>query len=210
MSLARVHNPLSQNLIRRLGDAGGPRADQIAAELDSLIAWVRGMPRVIHRNTTTTNSSGAGPDTLHTFSLPANSLETNQDFVRVEYAGTFAANDNNKAIRATFGGTEYVNRGLGSTDLDGTLGWVVRATIIRLTSTSVFVASMYEANLLFAASDNTFTGTSGNGAIMGASNIEIGGLSNLGSNATTMACQSLGVSAADVIQRLSIIELTQQ
>jgi hypothetical protein len=40
MSLTRVHDPLSLALVRRLGDAGGPRADQIAAELDSIIAGV--------------------------------------------------------------------------------------------------------------------------------------------------------------------------
>lgn len=210
MSLARTNSPLNKVIIRNLGDVGGPQSSLVDAELDNLVAWVRSSPRVIHRNISVTNSSGAGPDTLHTFSLPLNSLQADGDFVRVEYAGIFAANDNDKAIQARFGGTEYVNRGLGKTDLDGTLGWVVRATITRLTSTSVFVASMYMANLLFADSLNVFTGTSANGAIMGASNLDITGLSNLNSNATTMDCRSLGVAASDVTQKLSLVELTQQ
>jgi hypothetical protein len=168
-----------------------------------------GYPRTIEVNTATTNSSGAGPDTLHSFSLPANSLANDEDFLEVEYAFIFAGNDNNKGIGATFGGTEYARRGLASTDLDGTVGGVIKSKIVRLSTTSVIVSSMMVANVMFGDSANVFTGTGGNGGIVFGSTVAITGLPDLTANATTMTGQSLGVAAADVIQRLSVIKLTQ-
>lgn len=168
-----------------------------------------GYARTIAVDTGSTASSGAGPDTLHTFSLPANSLANNGDFVEVEYSGIFAVDDDNKAIRATFGGTEYLNRGLGATDFDGALGWVMRAKIVRLSTTSVRVSAALNANLMFADSLNAFTGTSGNGGLMSGSSVDITGLSDLTANATTMSAQSLGVNAGDVTQKLSVIKLVQ-
>ena len=171
---------------------------------------IKGYAYALQVDTSTVNSTGAGPDTLHTFSLPAGSLANNGDFVEVEYGFIFTANDNNKAIRATFGGTEYINRGLGSTDIDGTIGATMRATIVRLSSTSVHVSATLIENLMLGDSANVFTGTSGNGGLVAASNVVISGLSDLGSNATTMNGQSLGVGAGDVSQRLSVIKLTQR
>lgn len=43
MVLTRVHNPLSLALIRKLGDAGGPRPDQVAAELNNIINALSGV-----------------------------------------------------------------------------------------------------------------------------------------------------------------------
>jgi hypothetical protein len=201
---------LGQLIIRNLGDTGGPPTDRVSQELDSIIAWAKLSPRIIKVDTSTVNSTGAGPDTLHTFSLPANSLATDGDFVEVEYGFLFAANDNDKGIRGTFGGTEYARRGLGATDLDGTVGGVIRATIARLSSTSVIASSTMVVNVMFADSAGAFTGTSGNGGITFGSCVAITGLANLNSNATTMNGQSLGVAGSDVTQRLSVIKLFQQ
>ena len=210
MGLARVVSVLGQVIIRNIGDSGGTLRRDVESELDSIIAWAKLSPRVIKVDTSTVNSTGAGPDTLHTFSLPANSLATDGDFVEVEYGFLFAANDNDKGIQGTFGGTEYARRGLGATDLDGVVGGVIRATIARLSTTSVIVSSTMVANVLIADSAGAFTGTSGNGGIAFGSCVAITGLSNLTSNATTMSGRSLGVAASDVTQRLSVIKLFQQ
>lgn len=171
---------------------------------------IKGYPYTLEVNTATTNSTGAGPDTLHSFSLPANSLANNGDYLEVEYSFIFAADDDNKGIGATFGGTEYARRGLASTDLDGTVGGVIRATIVRLSTTSVHVSSVMVANVMFADSAGAFSGTGGNGGIAFGSSVAITGLADLTANATTMTGQGLGVNAGDVSQRLSVIKLVQR
>ena len=210
MSLARVVTTLGQVIIRKLGDTGGPRTDQVGAELDNLIAWAKLSPRCIRRDTSAVGNVGLGLDVLHTFSLPANSLQTDGDYLKVIYGGTFAANDNDKRVRAAFGGTDYETTG-ATLDIDGAIGWRISAVIIRLSSTSVRVNSVLSFNTLFgdsAAAMNTF-GASGGTFVR--SN-DITGLANLNSNATTM--EGKGETAVnvnnDVIQNLSIIELVQQ
>lgn len=59
----------------------------------------------IHTDTTTTGNVGTGEDTLFSYSLPANTLNTNKDSICGFVAGTFAANANNKNVRVKFGGT---------------------------------------------------------------------------------------------------------
>lgn len=209
MSLARVHDPLSLALVRRLGDAGGPRADHVAAELDNLIAWARTSPRCIKRDTATAGNTGVGLDTLHTFSLPANSLQTDGDYLNVWYGGTFTANDNDKRINAAFGGTGY--EAGGALDFDGAIGWTINARIIRLSSTSVRVSHIYVVNQIFADSANAVNTFTASGFVV-SRNTDITGLADLNSNATTMAVSagSAAGAANDVKQNLSIIELCQQ
>jgi hypothetical protein len=60
-------------------------------------------------NTTSVGNVGAGEDDLMTYSVPANSLSTNGDFLEFSCAGTFAANVNNKRIRVKFGATTIVD-----------------------------------------------------------------------------------------------------
>lgn len=210
MSLARVHDPLSLQLVRRLGDAGGPRADHVADELDSLIAWAKLSPRCIHRDTSTVNSSGTGPDVLHTFSLPADSLSTDGDYLTVWYGGNFAANATTKSVQAQFGGTSY--EAAGATDIQLAVGWVMAVRIIRLSATSVRVSHALFENALGVSAAGAAT-SYGTGANMFSRSNDITGLANLNSNATVMRCRSVvgaGAAAADVLQNLSIIELTQQ
>lgn len=168
-----------------------------------------GYPKTIKIDSSTANSSGAGPDTLHTFSLPANSLANNDDYLEVEYGFIFASNNNDKIVGATFGGAEYVRRGLGVQDLDGIVGAKIHTKIVRLSTTSVRVTSSLIANVMFADSAGAFTGTSGNGGLMMGSCVDIAGLPDLTANATTMTGQGLGVAGSDVSQKQSVIKLTQ-
>jgi len=210
LSLAREHDPLGNVIIRKIGDAGGPRSDWVADELDNLIAWARSSPRCIHRDTSTVNSAGAGPDVLHTFDLPANSLQTDGDYLTVWYAGAFAAVNRDKAVQAQFDGTSYENG--GGLDIDGSTGWMLCSRIIRISATSVRTSHLLLDNVLYITAANV------------ASSFNIGAqvitrnstfaVANLNSNAITMRVRSVvssGVpAAADVFQNLSIIELTQQ
>src|SRR5215475_6020246 len=133
MSLARIHNPLGNTIIRQLGDAGGPRSDWVTDEINNLIAWAKDAPRRIHFNTSIVGNVGAGLDVLHTFSLDTpNRLLTDGDELIVWYGGNTTANDTDKRVNAFFGGTAY--EAAPTTDFDLGIGWTIAARIIRLSS----------------------------------------------------------------------------
>ncbi len=54
-------------------------------------------------NTTSVGNVGAGEDNLMTYSVPANSLAVAGDYLEIRCSGTFAANANNKTLKAYFG-----------------------------------------------------------------------------------------------------------
>src|SRR5262249_289396 len=62
--------------------------------------------RSVDGNSTTTLTD------LHTFTLPAGSLNANGDYIRVRYSGPFAANANTKRIVILFGGQTVHDPGL--------------------------------------------------------------------------------------------------
>lgn len=209
MSLARTTTQLASVIVTKLGDSGGTLRRDVESELDNVIAWAKSSPRCIHRNTATTNSSGVGPDVLHTFSLPANSLQTDGDYLSVWYAGGFAGVNRDKFVQAQFDNQDYEPGGVF--DFDGSTGWLINTRIIRTSVTAVRISHLWLANLLSINSANA------------ASSQNIGGftitrngsltVANLNSNAITMRVRSVvaaGAAAADVFQNLSIIELTQQ
>jgi len=202
---------LGSVIIRQLGDAGGPVSNRVEAELDNLVAWVRAMPRNIWRDVSVVNSSGVGPDVLHTFTLPANSLETNGDYLTVWYGGKFAINDRDKSVQAQFDGQDYEAPGV--TDIDTGTGWVIAARIARLSSTSVRVSNFTLENALGIDSTGTLPTSYGTGGNMFCRNNDLTGIANLNSNTVVMRVRSVvaaGAAAADVVQNMSIIELTQQ
>ena len=134
MSLARVVSRLSSVLVRRLGDGGGPRADQVDAELDSLVTWAKTAGRCIARSSAQAGNTLTGEDDLHTFTLPAGTFAVDNDYIEGRFAGTFAANANSKTWRVRFGGTQIAG---AVTTLYNNLSWVIHFTIIRLDSDSV-------------------------------------------------------------------------
>jgi len=210
VSLTRVHNPLGNTIIRQLGDAGGPRSDWVADEINSLIAWVRSSPRNIKRDFSVVNSAGVGPDVLHTFTLPANSLETDGDYLTVWYAGNFAANARNKAVNAQFDGQTY--EGAAVTDIQAAIGWAMAVRIARLSSTSVRVSDVLFENAMGITTAGV-AGSFGTGSNMFCRSNDLVGVANLNSNTVVMRVRSVvavGAAAADVVQNMSIIELTQQ
>lgn len=210
MPLVRIFPSLGSVIVPRQGGDGGAPSARVAAELDNLINWAKSAPRCIHRDISVVNSSGVGPDVLHTFSLPANSLQTNGDYLSVWYAGNFAANAQAKAVQAQFDGQTY--EGPGTTDIQASIGWLLGVRIIRLSATSVRCSNFILENAIGvnAAGTATSYGTGGN---MFTRNGDFTGIANLNLNAVTMRVRSVvavGAAAGDVAQNLSIIELCQQ
>ena len=87
----------------------------------------------IYVSTTTAGNTDAGEDTLHTFSVPANTLNTTGDSLEYYSAGTFANNANNKRLRVYFGATTMLDTGIVTTAL---AAWELRGVILRVTSTT--------------------------------------------------------------------------
>jgi hypothetical protein len=167
-----------------------------------------GLVRNIEVNTTTVNSVGVGPDVLHSFSLPADSLRTNGDYLAVWYGGNFAANARPKSVQAQFDGQDY--EAAGPVDIQAAVGWAMVVRIARLTATTVQISHFLLENAMgitaagvagsFGTGSNIFTRSTGLT------------VANLSSNAITMRVRSVvaaGAVAGDVFQNLSIIEIVQ-
>ena len=168
-----------------------------------------GVPVAFPPDTSEVGNVGAGLDLLDSFSLPADSLANDEDFLDVWYGGVFANNANAKLIQAEFGGTAYeTGGGLVLTGGASFVGWSLNIRIIRLSSTSVRVSHGYIAHSAFisvANAPNTF----GAGSFVVSRSSDITGLANLNSNATDMELFGQGTADDDVVKNLRIIRLTQ-
>lgn len=166
-------------------------------------AILKGYPRTIEVNTTTVGNVGGGTDPLHSFSLPAGSLATNGDYLKVRYGGVFAANNNNKTISVSFGGA-----GVASVTFDvNGAGWVFDVTYTRTSATTV--RAIYSA--VWGSVNRNSAGTSGgNGVVFSVNPAADLTVSDLILNNTAMAVTCSGTSDNDISQTLSIVELIQR
>ncbi len=204
MSLVRAFSDLGQLIIRNIGDNGGPRADRVSAEFDSIIAWAKDAPRCIHRDISVVGNVTTGLDSLHTFTLPANSLATNGDWVRFRYAGNLATNDNNKRLRISIDNQTLEDTGLIDIDQGW---WKVDGTYTRLTATTVFAEASISFGFLNQLDGAAAQSGSSQRLISRNSGLTV---ANLGSNGVVLLVQAEATSTNDVTQGLSIIELCQQ
>lgn len=216
-SLARLHEDLGQVLVRRLGDAGGPRMDRVSAEFDSIIEYVNELADsidaistsaifCIHRDTSAVGNVGGGLDTLHSFSLDTpHRLTTNGDYVRVRYGGTYANTEDDKQLRVSFDGQLAVSFG-AVIDLENG-EWYVDLTYTRVSATSVRVTG-FDNHVQFRMADGAIV-ASPSGSFHAVRNATLT-VSNLDSNAVTLLVQGEGTNDNDVVQNFSIIELQQQ
>jgi hypothetical protein len=166
-----------------------------------------GLVRNIGINITSVGNVGAGLDPLHSFSLPADSLRNDGDYLHVFFGGDYAANANLKRVVASFGGTAWEDTGLR--DLVDGGGWAIAVRIARLSATSVLVSGGIGANSLAVTSLLNVPNTFGEGFLSAARNRLITLLPNLNLNATTILVSGEGTANDDVVQNLSIIELVQ-
>lgn len=207
MSLARIYSGvtgLGQTIIRKLTDVGGPPASRVSEELDNIIAWAKDAPRCIHRNITGTGNVGTGLDSLHSFSLPANSLATNGDWVRFTYSGAFATNDNDKRIRVSIDNQTLEDPGLF--DFDAGL-WRVTGEYVRTTATTVRGICLTTFGEALVMDEGVVAGTPDIIYVVRDTSLTV---ANLNSNAVTMLVQAEGTANDDIVQTISVIELCQQ
>lgn len=78
---------------------------------------------------------GTGETDLHSFTITANTLANDGDYLEIEATGVLAATGNTKTIRFYFAGTLLV----ASTTTGNDASWLFKAKIIRMSSTVVRV-----------------------------------------------------------------------
>lgn len=100
---------------------------------------------VLDVNTTSVGNVGTGEDVLYTYTLPAATLASNDDFIRGRLSGIVASNGNLKTIKLKFGGTTFLTRGT-TTPVIGQ-GWIIDWEVIRTGATS------QKCNATFSGSD---------------------------------------------------------
>jgi hypothetical protein len=128
-----------------------PSSDNHAANK----VYVDNKIKSLKTDTTQTGNVGSGEDNLIDYSLPANTLGSNGDYLEIVAFGTMAANANNKTLKLYFGSTAIYDS--GALSINGA-SWVLRATVIRTGASSqkciVSVVSD-DATLVDSASYNT-------------------------------------------------------
>ena len=83
-------------------------------------------------------NSGTGETTAYTYTLPANTLTTNGQFIEIDFYGEAANNTNTKSIRVNFGS---VNLALMQNSIASSLTrWHISYKIIRVSSTQLRVS----------------------------------------------------------------------
>lgn len=118
-------------------------------------AYARASGR-INVNTTAVGNVGAGEDNLIVYTVPANTLLTNSDFLDFEFFGTFAANANNKRIKAYFGATVIFDSGAQAQNGGS---WKITGKIIRTGgSTQKVLVEATSSSTLFM-NTTTYTAT---------------------------------------------------
>jgi hypothetical protein len=166
---------------------------------------IKGYPYTLEVNTTTVGNVGAGTDNLMLYTVPINSLAANGDRIEGVGIGNVSANDNDKTIILSVGGTAFST---GPLDLDLARGWRVEYTIIRISSTSVLVSVQTVANALNVDSAGT-PATGGNGFHGGAATSTVA-VSNLAANTLAIQFQGVGTADNDVVQNAHVVELIQR
>lgn len=117
---------------------------------------------VLDVSTTSVGNVGTGEDVLYTYTLPADTLGTDDDFIRGRISGIVANNGNVKTIKLKFGGTTFLTRGT-TTPVIGQ-GWMIEWEVIRTGATSqkcnaTFSGSDGIVSAYYSAAGETLSGT---------------------------------------------------
>jgi hypothetical protein len=216
MAIQRVHPILGSVIVPRQGGDGGSPSKRVSDELDSIIGEVNnietgqtkitGVPYTILMSNASVPNSGTGVTTLHSLSLPANSMANNGDFLEIVQNGLFSNTTNLKALTFSFGGIAI--EGTGNIDVSGALGWQAYTIVTRNNATAVSSIISLWAN--FLQTDRTPTLQNGGfGGRFLSRGFSQGSVSNLNSNAQTILVQGQGGASNDVIQLFTTVRLTK-
>jgi hypothetical protein len=111
----------------------------------------------LYTNVSEVGNIGGGEDNLMGYTLVANVLGTNGDYVEIEGYGKFAANGNNKRVRLYFGGTLIFD----TTAIAANSGsWWIKAKVMREASADQKAIASIIATSALLPPTSTFTDTS--------------------------------------------------
>lgn len=118
---------------------------------------------VLDVETTAVGNVGSGEDVLYTYTIPADTLNTNGEFIRGRISGIFALNDNDKTIRLKFGSTTIATRLAINTPSIGQ-GYLLDWEVIRTGATTQKCNAVFSgidgiAAAFYTATGETLSGT---------------------------------------------------
>ena len=97
----------------------------------------------IHQDTTSVANSGTGETDLQTYSLPANTLGTDEDYLLLDFSGEFVSPSVTARVRVYFGATVIFD----TTALAFTTGtWRFQAKVTRTSSTDQVAVTTFSGN----------------------------------------------------------------
>ena len=120
---------------------------------------LRGVQTAITNRIDTVGNVGAGEDDLYSLSTPSSTLQANGDCLDIFYMGTFAANANNKRVRAYWGAQVLFD----TTALAFNAGtWTLRIKVFRVTTTTLRAIAEWSSSNATLATQQTYTAFAGN------------------------------------------------
>ena len=163
-----------------------------------------GIPRNINLDVSVVGNVGGGVDTLHTFTVPINTLANDNDYLSFFYSGPLALNDNDKSLGLTFGGTNFVNT--GALDVDGG-AWEIHGRVIRISNVLIRAICVIHMGFVAISSVNAANGGTVGGVYF-TQTAEIA-VADLNTNTLVLSVICTGVANDDIRQNLSEINLVQ-
>lgn len=168
-----------------------------------------GLVRNIEVNVTEVASVGAGLTLLYTFTLVANTLRNNEDFLDVEISGFFANNANTKSLFFEFDGNSFIASGFGLSGggAAAARGFKMFAKIVRVSATSVIISAAISEGVFGISAADAPTG----GGLGGLSDArgQLFTVANLSSNNIDLTLEGQGTVNGDVVKNLAIVNLVQ-
>lgn len=96
---------------------------------------------VLNTQFATVGNVGTGDDVLFTYSVPAATLGSDGEVLRIEAVGQFAASANNKRVRVKFGATTVFDS--AALAVTAAMGWTVTTKIIRTAGTTQRASTVF-------------------------------------------------------------------
>ncbi len=157
----------------------------VSAGVPGTTATLAAAGGVIDVDTTQVGNVGSGEDDLISFTMPASVLGTNGDHLVWRASGSFAANANNKQIKAYLGGTQIFSSGAAA--FNG-VDWSLEVVAIRIGATTVLCTARWVCNSssLYAKS-------------------EIVSVTTTLSNTTVLKCTGEATSDNDITQKAHVV-----
>ena len=110
--------------------------------------------KVLNVNITDVGNVGTGEDDLITFTVPADTLSSNGDFVDFEMSFSFAANSNNKTVKIYWAGVQIYTTG---TQAQNSGSLVVKGKIYRTGATTQKIVLSQVNNTALFVDETTYT-----------------------------------------------------